>query len=200
MKKQKNFPECLGSGVEVKTTQNIIDVDTLLLRNRTIFFNHEVNTNTSSILIKNLLYLEAKNPNKDIILYLNCPGGGIYSGLAIIDIMNKISCDIVTILIGLAASFGSMLLLNGTKGKRYATQNARVMIHQPLITLSSNTSFQHTDLDIQNQEMLILKKKLYQIMSEKTGKTINQIMKDCERDKYMSAEEALKYGIIDKII
>ena len=189
-----------SDGVEVRRSEAIISVDTLLLRKRIIFFNKDVNSQTSAWLIKYLLYLESKNPNKPILLYLNCPGGSVYSGLAILDIMDKIKCEIQTVVTGLVASFGSMILLNGTKGKRYATKSSRIMIHQPLLTLSEGTTFQQTDLEIQHKELKFLKEELIKRIAEKTNQTFDKVLNDCERDNFMSPEEALKYGIIDKII
>jgi len=146
-----------------------------------------------------MLFLEKQDPKKDIIMYINSPGGEVYSGLALYDTMQYVKCDIQTICVGLAASFGAMLLSGGTKGKRFALPNSKIMIHQPLIS-GGGISGQATDIQIEAEEMLKVKKVLTQLMADNTGKTYKQAEADMERNNWMDTEEALKYGIIDHII
>ncbi|MDA3886429.1 MAG: ATP-dependent Clp endopeptidase proteolytic subunit ClpP [Candidatus Delongbacteria bacterium] len=171
------------------------DIYSLLLKQRIIFINSAIEDNMASLVVAQLLYLEAEDPDKDISLYINSPGGVITSGLAIYDTMNYIKPDVSTICIGQAASMGAILLTAGTKGKRIALPNSRIMIHQPL----GGAQGQASDIQIAAEEILKVKKTLNNILSGTTGKTINKIEKDSDRDMFMSAEEALKYGIIDKI-
>lgn len=156
----------------------------------------EVNDQVASSIVAQLLFLEAQDPDKDIYFYINSPGGVITSGLSMFDTMNYIKPDIVTICIGQAASMGAFLLASGTKGKRYALPNARIMIHQP----SGGAQGQSTDIQIQAQEIQRLKDTLNHILAEKTGKKAKQVEKDTERDNFMSAQEALDYGLIDKVL
>ena len=156
----------------------------------------EVNDQVASTIVAQLLFLEAQDPDKDIYFYINSPGGVITSGLSMYDTMNYIKPDIVTICIGQAASMGAFLLSSGTKGKRYALPHARIMIHQP----SGGAQGQSTDIQIQAQEIQRLKDTLNEIMAEQTGKTAKRLEKDTERDKFMSAQEALEYGLIDKVL
>jgi len=156
----------------------------------------EVNDQVASSIVAQLLFLEAQDPDKDIYFYINSPGGVITSGLSMFDTMNYIKPDIVTICIGQAASMGAFLLASGTKGKRYALPNARIMIHQP----SGGAQGQSTDIQIQAQEIQRLKDTLNQILAEKTGKKAKQVEKDTERDNFMSAQEAVDYGLIDKVL
>ncbi len=171
------------------------DIYSLLLKQRIIFINSVIEDNMASLVVAQLLYLEAEDPDKDISLYINSPGGVITSGLAIYDTMNYIKPDVTTICIGQAASMGAILLTAGAKGKRIALPNSRIMIHQPL----GGAQGQASDIQIAAEEILKTKKALNDILSKTTGKSIKKIEKDSDRDMFMSAEEALKYGIIDKI-
>ena len=171
------------------------DIYSLLLKQRIIFINSAIEDNMASLVVAQLLYLEAEDPDKDISLYINSPGGVITSGLAIYDTMNYIKPDVTTICIGQAASMGAILLTAGAKGKRIALPNSRIMIHQPL----GGAQGQASDIQIAAEEILKMKKTLNNILSTTTGKSIKKIEKDSDRDLFMSAEEALKYGIIDKI-
>ncbi|HQR74364.1 MAG TPA: ATP-dependent Clp endopeptidase proteolytic subunit ClpP [Sulfurovum sp.] len=172
------------------------DIYSRLLKDRIIMLSGEVNDQVASSIVAQLLFLEAQDPDKDIYFYINSPGGVITSGLSMFDTMNYIKPDIVTICIGQAASMGAFLLASGTKGKRYALPNARIMIHQP----SGGAQGQSTDIQIQAQEIQRLKDTLNVILAEKTGKTAKQIEKDTERDNFMSSAEAMKYGLIDKVL
>ncbi len=171
------------------------DIYSRLLEDRIIFLTGEVDDNTANIIIAQLIYLEGKNPDKDIFFYINSPGGSVSAGMAIYDTMNYIKCDVSTICIGLAASMGAFLLSSGTKGKRYALPNSEIMIHQPL----GGTQGQASDIEIQAKHIKNIKNKLNKILSENTGKSIKEIEKDTDRDNYMSAEEAKEYGLIDEI-
>ena len=171
------------------------DIYSLLLKQRIIFINSAIEDNMASLVVAQLLYLEAEDPDKDISLYINSPGGVITSGLAIYDTMNYIKPDVTTICIGQAASMGAILLTAGAKGKRIALPNSRIMIHQPL----GGAQGQASDIQIAAEAILKMKKTLNNILSTTTGKSIKKIEKDSDRDLFMSAEEALKYGIIDKI-
>lgn len=172
------------------------DIYSRLLKERVIFMGDQVTSDTANIVIAQLLHLAYEDPKKDIKLYINSPGGSVYDGLAIIDTMNYIEPDVQTIGIGLQASMGAMLLSSGAKGKRFALPNARIMIHQP----SSGTEGKITDQEIALKEGIYLKKVLAEMMAKNTGKTLAQVEKDMDRDNWMSAEEAMKYGIIDKVI
>jgi len=172
------------------------DIYSRLLKDRIIMLSGEVNDQVASSVVAQLLFLEAQDPDKDIYFYINSPGGVITSGLSMFDTMNYIKPDIVTICIGQAASMGAFLLASGTKGKRYALPNARIMIHQP----SGGAQGQSTDIQIQAQEIQRLKDTLNQILAEQTGKKAKQIEKDTERDNFMSASEAVEYGLIDKVL
>lgn len=172
------------------------DIYSRLLKDRIIMLSGEVNDQVASTVVAQLLFLEAQDPDKDIYFYINSPGGVITSGLSMFDTMNYIKPDIVTICIGQAASMGAFLLATGTKGKRYALPNARIMIHQP----SGGAQGQSTDIQIQAQEIQRLKDTLNEILAEQTGKTAKRIEKDTERDNFMSAQEALEYGLIDKVL
>jgi len=172
------------------------DIYSRLLKDRIIMLSGEVNDAVASSIVAQLLFLEAQDPEKDIYFYINSPGGVITSGMSIFDTMNYIKPDIVTICIGQAASMGAFLLASGTEGKRYALPHARIMIHQP----SGGAQGQSTDIQIQAREIQRLKDTLNEILAEKTGKKVKQIEKDTERDYFMSAEEAVKYGLIDKIL
>ena len=172
------------------------DIYSRLLKERVIFMGEEVNSATANIVIAQLLHLAYEDPKKDIKLYINSPGGSVYDGLAIIDTMNYIEPDVQTIGIGLQASMGAMLLSSGAKGKRFALPNARIMIHQP----SSGTEGKITDQEIALREGVYLKKVLAEMMAKNTGKTLAQVEKDMDRDNWMSAKEAMEYGIIDEVI
>lgn len=172
------------------------DIFSRLLNDRIIFLSEEVNDVTASLVVAQLLYLEAQDPDKEIQFYINSPGGSVTAGMAIYDTMQYIKADVSTICIGMAASMGAFLLSAGTKGKRMALPNAEIMIHQP----SGGTQGQATDIQIQAERMLKMKQKLNGILAENTGKSIETIAADCERDYFMSAEEAKEYGLIDKVI
>ncbi len=173
------------------------DIYSRLLNDRIIFLSDQVNDATASLVVAQLLYLEAQDPDRDISFYINSPGGSISAGMAIYDTMNFIKCDVSTICIGMAASMGAFLLAAGTSGKRLALPNSEIMIHQPLI---SQTGGQASDIKIVSDHILKTRDKMNRILSEKTGQPIEVIEKDTDRDNYMSAEEALKYGLIDRVL
>ena len=172
------------------------DIFSRLLNDRIIFLSEEVNDTTASLIVAQLLYLEAQDPDKDIQFYINSPGGSVSAGLAIYDTMQYIKPDVSTICVGLAASMGAFLLSSGAKGKRIALPNAEIMIHQP----SGGSQGQCTDIQIQAEQILRIKKRLNSILAENTGKPVETIEADCERDHFMTAEEAREYGLIDKVI
>lgn len=172
------------------------DIYSRLLKDRIIFLGEEVNDVTASLVVAQLLFLEAEDPNKDISLYINSPGGSVTAGMAIYDTMNYIKCDVSTICLGMAASMGAFLLAGGAKGKRYALPNSEVMIHQP----SGGARGQATEIQIVAENILKTKKKLNEILAANTGQPYDVIVKDTERDNYMSAEEAKEYGLIDHVI
>ena len=172
------------------------DIFSRLLNDRIVMLSEEVNDTTASLIVAQLLYLEAQDPDKDIQFYINSPGGVITSGLAIYDTMQYIKCDVSTICIGMAASMGAFLLSAGAKGKRMALPNAEIMIHQP----SGGAQGQATDIQIQARRIQQMKQKLNEILAANTGKPLEQIAADTERDNFMTAQEALEYGIIDKVI
>ena len=172
------------------------DIFSRLLNDRIIMLSEEVNDTTASLIVAQLLYLEAQDPDKDIQFYINSPGGSVSSGLAIYDTMQYIKPDVSTICVGMAASMGAFLLSSGAKGKRIALPNAEIMIHPP----SGGSRGQCTDIQIQAEQILKIKKKLNAILAENTGKPIEEIERDCERDYFMTAEEAQAYGLIDKVI
>jgi len=163
---------------------------------RIIFLSDEVNDVTSSLVVAQLLFLEQQDPDQDVHFYINSPGGSVTAGLAIYDTMNFIKCDVSTICVGMAASMGAFLLSSGAKGKRFALPNSEIMIHQP----SGGARGQATDIKIQAEQMLKIKYKLNQILAKNTGKSIEVVERDTERDNYLSAEEAVEYGIVDKIM
>ncbi|MBO5335881.1 MAG: ATP-dependent Clp endopeptidase proteolytic subunit ClpP [Lachnospiraceae bacterium] len=175
------------------------DIFSRLLSDRIVFLGEEVSDVSASLIIAQMLFLEAQDPEKDIQLYINSPGGSITAGLAIYDTMQYIKCDVSTICIGLAASFGAFLLAGGAKGKRIALPNAEIMIHQPAIH-GNGVQGQATDIKIVSDHIQKTKQRLNRILAENTGKTMEEIAMATERDNYMSAKEALKYGLIDKII
>lgn len=174
------------------------DIFSRLLAERIIFLGEEVNDTSASIITAQLLFLEAQDPKKDIHLYLNCPGGSVTAGLAIYDTMQYIKCDVSTMCIGLAASFGAFLLAGGAKGKRYALPNAEIMIHQPAIH-GNGIKGQASDIKIMSEHIQKSKYQLNRILAENTGQTIETVEKDTERDNFMSAEEAMHYGLIDSV-
>ena len=174
------------------------DIFSRLLESRIIMLHDEVNTQTASLVTAQLLFLDAKEPGKDIYLYINSPGGSITAGMAIHDTMNYIKSDVVTICMGIAASMGAFLLASGTKGKRMILPNSEVMIHQPLI--SGGLSGQATDIKIHSDHLLKTKERLNKLLSKYTGQAYEKVCADTERDNYMTAEEALQYGLIDKIL
>ena len=171
------------------------DIFSRLLNDRIVFLGEEVNATTASLVVAQLLYLEAQDPDKDIQFYINSPGGSVTDGMAIYDTMNYIKCDVSTVCMGMAASMGAFLLAGGAKGKRYALPNAEVMIHQP----SGGASGQATDVQLHAQWLLRTKGKMNKLMSEMTHQPLERIERDVERDYFMTAEEALAYGIIDEI-
>jgi len=172
------------------------DIYSRLLNDRIIMLCDEINDTTASLVVAQLLFLEGQDPDKDICLYINSPGGSVTAGMAIYDTMNYIKCDVSTICIGLAASMGAFLLSAGTKGKRIALPNSEIMIHQPL----GGAKGQATDIKIHAEWILKIKDKLNRIMSEQTGQPLEVIVRDTDRDNFMSAEEAKEYGLIDKVI
>lgn len=172
------------------------DIFSRLLNDRIIMLNDEVNNTTASLVVAQLLYLEGQDPDKDISLYINSPGGVITAGMAIYDTMQYIKCDVSTICMGMAASMGAFLLAAGAKGKRFALPNAEIMIHQP----SGGAQGQATDMRIHTEWILDVKKKLNQMLAEATGQPLEVIERDTERDNFMTAQQALEYGLIDKII
>ncbi|MCM8709778.1 ATP-dependent Clp endopeptidase proteolytic subunit ClpP [Clostridium sp. SYSU_GA19001] len=172
------------------------DIYSRLLKDRIILLSEEVNDVTASLVVAQLLFLEGEDPDKDIYLYINSPGGSITAGMAIYDTMQYIKPDVSTICVGMAASMGAFLLAAGAKGKRFALPNSEIMIHQPL----GGYQGQATDIGIHAERILKIKKNLNKILSERTGKPIEQIERDTERDNFMTAEEAMKYGLIDEVI
>ena len=174
------------------------DIFSRLLNDRIIMLFEEVNDTTARLVVAQLLYLESQDPEKDINLYINSPGGSVTAGMAIVDTMNYIKCDVSTICIGMAASMGAFILSCGQKGKRYALPNSEVMIHQPLGGIGGHT--QATDMKIHTDRILKMKDKLNRMLAENTGKPLETIQNDTERDNFMSAEEAREYGLIDKVV
>ena len=172
------------------------DIFSRLLNDRIVFLGEEVNATTASLVVAQLLYLEAQDPDKEIQLYINSPGGSVTDGMAIYDTMQYIKCDVSTICVGMAASMGAFLLSSGTKGKRLALPNAEIMIHQP----SAGTKGQVTDMAIHLRRLEIIKKRLNHILADNTGQSVETVTADCERDNFMTAEEAKEYGLIDKVI
>lgn len=175
--------------------ERAFDIYSRLLKGRIIFLGDEVNDQTANLIIAQLLFLESENPNQDIYLYINSPGGSVSAGLGIYDTMQYISCDVSTICVGMAASMGAFLLAGGTKGKRLALPNAEIMIHQPL----GGTQGQATEIEIAAKHILRTKEKLNTILANNTGKSYEEISMDTDRDHWLSAKEALEYGLIDKI-
>ena len=172
------------------------DIYSRLLGDRIIMLSEEVNSTTASLIVAQLLYLEGQDPEKDISFYINSPGGSVTDGMAIYDTTQYIKCDVSTICIGMAASMGAFLLSAGTKGKRMALPNAEIMIHQP----SAGTQGQITDMAIHLRRLEVIKKRMNRILADNTGKDVETVTRDCERDNFMTAEEAVAYGLIDKVI
>lgn len=171
------------------------DIYSRLLNDRIIMLTEEVNSASASVVVAQLLYLEAQDPTKDIHLYINSPGGSVTDGFAIYDTMNYIKCDVSTICMGMAASMGAFLLSAGAKGKRYALRNADIMIHQPL----GGAKGQATDMEIHTRHILDIRKKLNEILAANTGQPVDVIAKDTDRDNFMTAQQAMEYGLIDKV-
>ena len=172
------------------------DIFSRLLNDRIVMLSEEVNATTASLIVAQLLYLEAQDPDKDIQFYINSPGGSVTDGMAIYDTMQYIKCDVSTICIGMAASMGAFLLSSGAKGKRLALPNAEIMIHQP----SAGTQGQITDMAIHLKRLEIVKTRMNRILAENTGKSIEVVTADCERDNFMTAQEAMEYGLVDKVL
>ncbi len=172
------------------------DIYSRLLKDRIVFVSGTISTDMANTVIAQLLFLEKENPKEDIQMFINSYGGEITAGMAIIDTMNYIKCDVSTIAVGLAASMGTVLLVSGTKGKRFALPNSKIHIHQPI----GGVQGQASDIDIEAKEIIKTREALYKILANKTGKTPKQIEKDADRDKYFTAKEAMEYGIIDKVI
>ena len=175
------------------------DIFSRLLNDRIIMLSEDVNDTTASLVVAQLLYLESQDPDKDISLYINSPGGSVTDGMAIYDTMQYVKCDVSTICVGMAASMGAFLLSSGAKGKRFALPNSEIMIHQPLIG-GGGLSGQATDIQIRTENLLRTKENLNRILSENTGKSIEDIRRDTDRDNFMTANEAMEYGLIDKVI
>ena len=171
------------------------DIYSRLLKDRIVFLGGEIDDDTANLVVAQLLFLEMENPDEDISLYINSPGGSVTAGMAIYDTMQYIKCDVSTICVGMAASMGAFLLSSGAKGKRYALPNAEIMIHQP----SAGTQGQITDMAIHLKRLEIIKKRMNKILSENTGKSVETVTADCERDNFMTADEAVAYGLIDKV-
>ena len=172
------------------------DIFSRLLNDRIIFLGEEINDTTASLVVAQLLYLEAQDPDKDIQMYINSPGGSVTAGMAIYDTMQYVKCDVSTICVGMAASMGAFLLYSGAKGKRLALPNAEIMIHQP----SAGTQGQITDMAIHLKRLEVIKRRLNHILADNTGRSVETVTADCERDNFMTAEEAKEYGLIDKVI
>lgn len=172
------------------------DIFSRLLNDRIIVLSEDVNSSSASVIVAQLLYLEGQDPEKDIYFYINSPGGSISDGMAIHDTMNYIKCDVSTICVGMAASMGAFLLSSGTKGKRLALPNAEIMIHQP----SGGAQGQVTDIEIHAQRIADVKRRLNEILAKNTGRPVEEVARDCERDHFLTAEQAKEYGIVDKVI
>jgi len=174
------------------------DIFSRLLKDRIIFLSEDINQATASLVVAQMLFLESEDPDKEIYFYINSPGGSITDGMAIFDTMNYVKCPVSTICVGMAASMGAVLLASGTKGKRFATPNAEIMIHQPLI--SGGLAGQTTEIKIHADHMVKTREKLNRILSERTGQSLDVINRDTERDNFMTAEQALEYGLIDGVL
>ena len=183
-------------GEQTNRGERSYDIFSRLLNDRIVMLCEEVTDASASLVVAQLLYLEGQDPDKDIQLYINSPGGSVTAGMAIYDTMQYIKCDVSTICIGMAASMGAFLLSSGAKGKRFALPNAEIMIHQP----SASTQGQITDMAIHLKRLEVIKKRMNRILADNTGKPVEVVTADCERDNFMSAEEAAEYGLIDKVI
>jgi len=172
------------------------DIFSRLLNDRIIFLSEEVNDTTASLVVAQLLYLEAQDPDKDIQFYINSPGGSVTAGMAIFDTMQYIKCDVATICVGMAASMGAFLLSAGTKGKRMALPNAEIMIHQP----SAGTQGQITDMAIHMKRLQTIKERMNRILAENTGRSVEEVTDACERDNFMTAQEAMEFGLVDRVL
>ena len=179
-------------------TERAFDIYSRLLRDRVVFLRGPVTDDAANVIVAQLLYLSNENPTADISFYINSPGGGVSAGMAIMDTMNFIRCDVATYCVGLAASMGAVLLSSGAKGKRYCLPNSRVLIHQPLV--SGVITGPATELDIEAREIIRLRKRIYEILAEGTGQSAEQIEHDCDRNKWLEAEQAVAYGCVDKIL
>jgi ATP-dependent Clp protease, protease subunit len=194
-------PETVGLGMvpivieQSGRGERAYDIYSRLLRDRVVFIVGPINDQTANLVVAQMLFLESENPDKEIALYINSPGGSVYSGMAIYDTMQFIKPDVSTICVGMAASMGAFLLAAGAKGKRYALPNSRIMIHQP----SGGSQGQASDIEIQAREILYLRERINSILSERTGQDIERIARDSDRDNFMSSDDALSYGLIDKI-
>ncbi|HHX99070.1 TPA: ATP-dependent Clp protease proteolytic subunit [Candidatus Dojkabacteria bacterium] len=177
-------------------SERAYDIYSRLLKDRIVFVSDEIETNMANTIVAQLLFLEKEDPNADIQMFINSPGGYITAGMAIIDTMNYIKPDVSTTAVGLAASMGTMILINGAKGKRFALPNSKIHIHQPL----GGAKGQASDIAIEAEEIMKIREQLYKMLSEKTGQSVAQITKDADRDKYFTAKEAKAYGLVDKII
>lgn len=177
------------------TGERSYDIFSRLLDDRIIMLSEEVNDTTASLIVAQMLYLESRDPDKDIQFYINSPGGSVTAGMAIYDTMQYIKCDVATICVGMAASMGAFLLASGTKGKRMALPNAEIMIHQP----SAGTQGQITDMEIHLHRLETIKERMNRILAENTGKSVETVTADCERDNFMTAEAAMAYGLIDSV-
>ncbi|MBP8978962.1 ATP-dependent Clp protease proteolytic subunit [Candidatus Dojkabacteria bacterium] len=177
-------------------SERAYDIYSRLLKDRIVFVSDEIETNMANTIVAQLLFLEKEDPNADIQMFINSPGGYITAGMAIIDTMNYIKPDVSTTAVGLAASMGTMILINGAEGKRFALPNSKIHIHQPL----GGTKGQASDIAIEAEEIMRIREQLYKMLSEKTGQSVAQITKDADRDKYFTAKEAKAYGLVDKII
>jgi ATP-dependent Clp protease protease subunit len=198
---EKNMNDIVSALVPIVIEQTAkgersFDIYSRLLKERVIFLTGQVEDHMANLIVAQLLFLESENPEKDIYIYINSPGGSVTAGLAIYDTMRYIKCDIATVCVGQAASMGAFLLSGGTKGKRYCLPNARVMIHQPL----GGFQGQATDFEIHAREILTIKEKLNRLMAEHTGKTYEEIISGTERDNFLSAQQALDYGLVDTIL
>ncbi|MFA7718016.1 MAG: ATP-dependent Clp protease proteolytic subunit [Candidatus Absconditabacterales bacterium] len=181
---------------KTKLGERVYDIYSRLLEDRIIFIGEPIEANVVNSIVAQMLFLEKKDPDKDIIMYINTPGGDVYSGMAIYDAMQHVKCDICTIATGLAASMGSVILAGGTKGKRFSLPHSKIMIHQPL----GGAEGQATDIQIQAEEILKVKKMFIDIMAKHTGQKVEKVAQDMERNKWLNPKEALEYGIIDKVI
>ena len=181
---------------QTSRSERSFDIFSRLLNDRIIFLSEEVNDTSASLVVAQLLYLEAQDPDKDIQFYINSPGGSVTAGMAIYDTMQYIKCDVATICVGMAASMGAFLLSAGTKGKRLALPNAEIMIHQP----SAGTQGQITDMAIHMKRLQTIKERMNRIMADNTGRSIEEVTAACERDNFMTAEEALAFGLVDRVL